>query len=136
MLAIDECDKLGYWQMRPDLMLWATVLGGYTAREKPLRWWFAEQLRGSRVPTTPERWTDVQQIAEQFLPFKHGHGEGCQHFWNEAGSWLSNSLPGAKRVRLGAELCLRTSSVAEHEASSAASRPTDPPGFQDTAGRQ
>ncbi|KIV81480.1 hypothetical protein PV11_03665 [Exophiala sideris] len=104
MLTIDDCDKLGYWQVHPDLMLWATVLGGLTARERPLRWWFAEQLRGSAVPVTEPSWKDVQAVSRRFLPFVHGHGEGCSRFWKEACGWLSGHPGVLKRVHLSTEL--------------------------------
>jgi hypothetical protein len=92
MLLIDECDKLGYWQMRPELMLWATILGGFTARENSLRWWYSEQLRSSPIPTTTDRWVEVQSRSEHYLPFKHHHGEMCRQFWDESCSWLSVAL--------------------------------------------
>ncbi|KAJ9608364.1 S-adenosylmethionine-dependent methyltransferase [Cladophialophora chaetospira] len=71
MLLIDECDKLGYWEFYPDLLLWATILGGYTARTSSLQWWFAEQLRSSRIPTLRDRWPDARRHVK--LREKNGH---------------------------------------------------------------
>ena len=90
MLAIDECDKLDYWDAYPDLLLWATVLGGFTARANPLRWWYAEQVRGGSVPTTKERWPDVQAISERFLPLRTRQGFACRDFWEQACLRLSD----------------------------------------------
>lgn len=94
LLAIDECDRFNYWEAHPDVLLWATIIGGYTARENPIRWWYAEQTRHSPIPLREDCWTEVQKLSENFLPFKYRQGDGLQHFWNEACSWISaNKLP-------------------------------------------
>ncbi|KAI1609514.1 hypothetical protein EDD36DRAFT_468439 [Exophiala viscosa] len=113
MLAIDECDKLGYWHTQPDLMLWATVLGGLTSRERSLQWWFAEQLGGSAVPATKASWEGVQEISKRFIPFVHGHGEGCRRFWKQACDWLSGRPDAPTRAHLSTEL-EGTRSMPEH----------------------
>ena len=113
MLTIDECDKLGNWQTQPDLMLWATVLGGLTSRKRPLQWWFAEQLRGSAVPTTEANWKDVQEVSTRFLPFVRGHGDGCRRFWKDACDWLSGRPDAPTRARLSTEL-EETQTLREH----------------------
>jgi len=104
MLVIDECDRLGYWHTNPDLMLWTTILGGLTSRDRPLRWWFAEQLRGSAVPTTKPSWAEVLNISERFLPLKGEQGEGCRLFWEEACDWLSDANQRSGRVNFNMEL--------------------------------
>lgn len=98
MLIIDECDRLGYWQTSPDVMLWATVLGGVTARGRPLRWWFAEQLRGSTIPTAKSNWPEVLRISGFFFSFIGPQGEGCRIFWEEACDWLDNAGTRPDRV--------------------------------------
>ncbi len=102
MLLIDECDKLGYWQRHhhrqksplgaaPELLLWATVLGGFTARGTTwLRQWYVEQLRsGSPIPTDPSRWDDVLAVSEKYLPFRHRQAQGCREFWDAACIYLA-----------------------------------------------
>ncbi|KIW40632.1 uncharacterized protein PV06_07813 [Exophiala oligosperma] len=100
MLLIDECDRLDYWRTSPDMMLWATILGGVTARGRPLRWWFAEQLRGSTIPTAKGNWPEVLKISGLFLPFVGPQGEGCRIFWEEACNWLDNAGMRPDRVNL------------------------------------
>lgn len=107
MLTIDECDRLGYWEVQPKLMLWATVLGGLTSRERPLRWWFAEQLRGGPIPANEFNWKEVQEASEQFLPFKYGQGHGCERVWKEACAWLSGNLQTPIRAHASSELAMR-----------------------------
>ncbi|KAK5190297.1 hypothetical protein LTR92_009699 [Exophiala xenobiotica] len=105
MLLIDECDKLGYWQRQrqksgttPELLLWATVLGGFTARgTRWLRQWYVEQLRGDGgsgspipIPTVQSCWDDVLALSEEkFLPFRHRQEQGCREFWDEACIYLA-----------------------------------------------
>lgn len=96
MLLIDECDKLGYWQRQreksksAELLLWATVLGGFTARGTTwLRQWYVEQLRGSPIQTVQTRWDDVLTVSENFLPFRHRQAQGCREFWNSACIYLA-----------------------------------------------
>lgn len=107
MLTIDDCDRLGYWETQPELMLWATVLGGVTSRGKPLRWWFAEQLRGGPIPANESNWKEVQETSERFLPFKYRHGQGCEQFWKEACAWLSGTLEAPIRAHASTELAMR-----------------------------
>lgn len=95
LLAMDNCDRLGYWEIHPRALLWAAIIGGFTAREKSNRWWFAEQLRHSPVPLEQQSWEQVQKLSESFLPFRYRQGEGLKYFWIEACVWLSaNKLPG------------------------------------------
>ncbi|KAK5046450.1 hypothetical protein LTR84_008253 [Exophiala bonariae] len=89
MLLMDECDKLGYWSSHPDLLLWVTILGGYTARKNSLQWWFAEQLQSSRVPVAKDRWQDARRVCERFVAVTHRQEQGCHEFWDVACSWLS-----------------------------------------------
>jgi hypothetical protein len=101
MLLIDECDKLGYWQKpdTPELLLWATVLGGFTARgTRWLRQWYVEQLRGGGsgigspipIPTVHSCWDDVLALSEEkFLPFRHRQEQGCREFWDETCTYLA-----------------------------------------------
>ncbi|KIW19034.1 hypothetical protein PV08_03324 [Exophiala spinifera] len=98
MLIIDECDRRGCWQTSPNVMLWATVLGGLTARGRPFVWWFAEQLRGSAIPPAKSNWPEVLQISGFFLPFLGPQGEGCRIFWDEACDWLDNAGTRPDRV--------------------------------------
>jgi hypothetical protein len=109
MLMIDECDRLGYWHTNPDLMLWTTILGGLTSRERPLRWWFAEQLRGSTVPMVKSSWSEVLSISERFLPLTYAQGEGCRFFWEEACDWLSDANQRSGRVHFNMELRVKES---------------------------
>jgi hypothetical protein len=89
MLLIDECDKLGYWGSHPDLLLWVTILGGYTARTSSLQWWFAEQLRSSRVPVVKERWPDARRVCERFVAVTYRQEQGCHEFWDGSCTWIS-----------------------------------------------
>lgn len=91
LLAIDECDRLNYWEVHSEVLLWATIIGGFTAREKPTRWWYAEQLRQSPIPLQEHSWMQVQALSENFLPFRYRQGEGFRHFWKEACTWLSEN---------------------------------------------
>ena len=43
--AIVNCIELGYFQFYSELRLWFLVLGGYIARETPLRSWYRHQLQ-------------------------------------------------------------------------------------------
>ena len=91
MLALDDCDRLGHWETRPELLLWATIVGGFAARETPLRWWYFEQIRSfPRNRPAGQSWDDVQKMAERYLPFKYRHGQGCQKFWEDARAWTSH----------------------------------------------
>ena len=89
MLLIDESDRLEYWEFYPDLLLWVTILGGYTARTRSLQWWFAEQLRCSKIPTRMECWPDAYLICKRFVAMTHGQERGCHDFWDEACTWIS-----------------------------------------------
>lgn len=89
LLAVDDCDRLDYWDMHPEVLVWATVVGGYTARESSIRWWYAEQLRHSPIPLEKQCWMQVQELSERFLPFRYRQGEGLRQFWEDACAWLS-----------------------------------------------
>lgn len=95
-MLIDECDKLGYWQTSPNLLLWVSVLGGYTARGSFLRRWYLEQLRGSPIQLSEERWEEVLALSQTFLPLRGQQGEGCRQFWKEACAWLSAPITASR----------------------------------------
>lgn len=89
MLLIDECDKLGYWTTFPELLLWATIVGGWVSRSLPLHLWYIEQLRSCPVAVIEESWDEVRGLTEQYLPLRNRQAEGCIRFWLEACSWLA-----------------------------------------------
>ncbi|KIW62595.1 hypothetical protein PV04_10756 [Phialophora macrospora] len=90
-LLIDECDKRDCWLSCPDLLLWASILGGYVSRGSALRQWYIEQLRSSPIAVNEEQWGAVLRLADGFLPFKHRQAEACLEFWREACEWLAPS---------------------------------------------
>ncbi|ETI20537.1 hypothetical protein G647_08574 [Cladophialophora carrionii CBS 160.54] len=89
MLLIDECDKRDCWLSCPDLLLWASILGGYVSRGSALRPWYIQQLRSSPIAVQKERWAEVLRLADGFLPFRHRQADGCVEFWREACEWLT-----------------------------------------------
>ncbi|EXJ54370.1 hypothetical protein A1O7_09709 [Cladophialophora yegresii CBS 114405] len=91
MLLIDECDKRDCWLSCPDLLLWASILGGYVSRGSALRPWYIQQLRSSPVAVQKERWGEVLRLGDGFLPFRHRQADGCFGFWREACEWLTPS---------------------------------------------
>jgi hypothetical protein len=90
-LLIDECDKRDCWRSCPDLLLWASILGGYVSRRSALRSWYIEQLRSSPIAVNEEQWREVLNLADGFLPFRHRQADGCREFWREACEWLAPS---------------------------------------------
>ncbi len=89
MMLIDECDKRDCWWSCPNLLLWTTILGGFTSREGLLRSWFIEELRSCPTPKVEEYWEEVLRSTEEFLPFGCRQAEGCRRFWIEACKWLN-----------------------------------------------
>jgi hypothetical protein len=88
-MAADKCIKSGDFQLHSELMLWVLVLGGYIARETPLRPWYIQQLHNSPLLISRADWALVQRVSEQYLPFRFEPGRRCLEFWNEACMWSS-----------------------------------------------
>jgi hypothetical protein len=89
-MAVVKCINSGYFQLHSELMLWVLVLGGYIARETPLRLWYIQQLHNTPILPSRAGWALVQRISEQHLPFRFEPGRKCQEFWNEACMWTSH----------------------------------------------
>jgi hypothetical protein len=83
-MAVLECIGSGGLQPNSELLLWVLVLGGYIARETPLRSWYVQQLRNSSVMASGANWDFVQKSSEQYLPFLFKPGRHCLEVWNEA----------------------------------------------------
>lgn len=96
MLVLDECDKIGIGETQPELLLWATVVGAFTARGTPLYDWYIEQLCSYPFMKAGGTWDEVQQQSERFLVLKYRHGRLCGRVWEIARSRSSedrSSLP-------------------------------------------
>ncbi|KAK5049395.1 hypothetical protein LTR84_004324 [Exophiala bonariae] len=89
MLALDECDKIGIGETQPDLLLWATVVGGFASRETYLRNWYLEQLCSYSLTKSGGTWSAVQELSERYLPLRYRQGQGCALIWEAAHAWLS-----------------------------------------------
>lgn len=84
MLALDECDKIGIGENQPELLMWATVVGGFAARDTPLFDWYVEQLCSYPFTKSGRTWLEVQEKSERFLPLRYRHGQGCSRVWETA----------------------------------------------------
>lgn len=96
MLVLDECDKIGIGESQPELLMWATVVGAFTARDTPLFEWYIEQLCSYPFTKAGGTWDEVQQQSERFLVLKYRHGQLCGRVWEIARSRSSedrSSLP-------------------------------------------
>jgi hypothetical protein len=96
MLALDESDKIGIGESQPEVLMWATVVGGFAARDTPLFEWYIEQLCSYPFTKSGGTWVEVQEKSARFLPLRYRHGQGCSRVWETARSWSSKdrySLP-------------------------------------------
>jgi hypothetical protein len=99
-MAVLKCIGSGCLQPDSELLLWILVLGGYIARETPLRSWYVQQLRNSPIMASGANWDFVQKRSEQYLPFLFEPGRHCLEVWNEACMLPSYGRSGDERSSL------------------------------------
>jgi hypothetical protein len=67
MVMLDIASSFRLWGVYPDLMMWATLMGGIASKETPLRHWFVEELNTSGIKHTLLAWPPVSSMLANFF---------------------------------------------------------------------
>jgi hypothetical protein len=67
MVMLDITSSFRLWSTHPDLMLWATFMGGIVSKETPFRYWFVEELNSSGIKHTMIAWPRVSNVLASFF---------------------------------------------------------------------